>query len=109
MAAPPIKPPSKPPARPPNGSVRARNGAETIDMRDLLRALTALRRGDFSVRLPDDRTGLGGKIADTFNDVVEINQRMARELDRISRVVGKEGKIQQRAAIGDVTGAWATS
>ena len=35
--------------------------------------------------------GVAGKIADTFNEVIGMNQRMARELDRISRVVGKEG------------------
>ena len=27
-------------------------------------------------------TGLAGKVADTFNEVVELNQRMAQELDR---------------------------
>ena len=34
---------------------------------------------------------------------------MAQELERLSRVVGKEGKINQRADIGEVTGAWAES
>ncbi len=84
-------------------------GAPTdgLDRRELMMALTALKKGDFSVRLPVDWVGLDGKIADTFNDVVELNDRMARELDRLSRVVGKEGKIAQRASIGDVSGAWA--
>src|SRR5207302_1111199 len=31
------------------------------------------------------------------------------ELERISRVVGKEGKISQRASIGEVGGSWAES
>ena len=48
------------------------------------------------VRLPDEWTGLGGKIADEFNEVIDLNQRMARELDRLSRVVGKQGKIAER-------------
>ena len=48
-----------------------------------------------------------GKIADTFNTVIETNQRMARELERIGRVVGKEGRITQRASIGEVTNSWA--
>ena len=48
-------------------------------------------------------------MADTFNDVVELNERMARELERLSRVVGKEGKIAQRASLGDVSGSWAAS
>ncbi|MEY2489470.1 MAG: hypothetical protein QOC70_1412 [Verrucomicrobiota bacterium] len=48
-----------------------------------------------------------GKIADTFNEVIGLNQRMARELDRIGQVVGKEGRISQRASLGDVSDCWA--
>jgi hypothetical protein len=40
--------------------------------------------------------------------VIDLNQRMAAELDRISRGVGKEGKINQRANLGNVGGAWST-
>ena len=58
------------------------------------------------MRLPVDLEGMDGKIADAFNDVMEMNQRMAEELDRMGRVVGKEGKISQRVDIGDVSGAW---
>jgi HAMP domain-containing protein/signal transduction histidine kinase/CheY-like chemotaxis protein len=78
-------------------------------MSSLLDALMNLKKGDFSVRLPQDWTGVAGKVADTFNEVVELNQRMARELHRLSRVVGKEGKLSQRASLGDVSGAWADS
>ena len=75
----------------------------------LLTALIALKKGDFTARLPVDLPGMDGKIADAFNEVVELNQRMAEELERLSRVVGKEGKISQRAAMGDVTGSWKES
>ena len=80
----------------------------SIDSRELLRVLAGVKKGDFSVRLPVDRTGIAGKIADTFNDVVELNERMARELERISTVVGKEGRISQRAHASPAPcGAWA--
>ena len=49
------------------------------------------------MRLPVDWTGVAGKVADAFNEVVELNERMAGELARLSRVVGKEGKLSQRA------------
>jgi HAMP domain-containing protein/signal transduction histidine kinase/DNA-binding response OmpR family regulator len=78
-----------------------------LDSSELLNAFVKLKQGDFSVRLPRDWTGVAGKVADTFNEVVELNQRMARELDRLSRVVGKEGKLSQRASLGDVSGSWA--
>src|SRR5713101_5416734 len=80
-----------------------------IDAKLLLTALVALKKGDFSVRLPLDWSGVGGKIADVFNEVIERNERMAHELERISHVVGKEGRLSQRASIGEVGGAWANS
>ena len=82
---------------------------DTLNDRQLLVALTALKKGDFSVRLPMEWTGLAGKIADAFNEVIELNERMANELDRLSRVVGKEGKISERASLGNVSGSWAES
>jgi HAMP domain-containing protein/signal transduction histidine kinase/CheY-like chemotaxis protein len=89
---------------------RASNGPllqpETLPRRDLLAALTALRKGDFSVRLPIHLVGLDGKIADAFNDVVDLSQKFARELERISRAVGKDGRIHERMSIGEVRGAW---
>ena len=75
----------------------------------LLDGLIALREGDFSHRLPADLTGVEGKLADTFNDVIAMNRRMAEELARISRVVGTEGRLSARASVGDVRGSWAAS
>ncbi len=78
-----------------------------VEQRQLLAALRAVRKGDFSVRLPLDQMGIAGEIAEAFNDVVELNQRTAKELYRISRVVGRDGRIGQRASLGEVSGAWA--
>ncbi len=72
----------------------------------LLHALNALRKGQSDVRLPSDWTGVAGKVADAFNDVVEMNERMAAELGRLSKSVGKEGKLSQRLNLGDVGGFW---
>ena len=103
-----------------NGNGRnghARNGhsggdlaeAEQIDQRKLLEVLTALRKGNFTPRLPAKWTGVAGKVADTVNEVMEVNQRMAKELERLARIVGKEGKISHRASLGEFTGLWAAS
>src|SRR5438477_2363141 len=80
---------------------------DQLDSKQLLAALTAFKRGDFSAQLPDDWTGIAGKVADTFNDVIGLNQRLTQELARISRVVGKEGRIRQRASLGEASGSWA--
>src|SRR5262249_40397170 len=50
--------------------------------RHLLAALKAFRKGNFSVRLPIDLTGLDGEIADAFNDVVELNERMSKAVSK---------------------------
>src|SRR5437764_6580414 len=90
-------------ARPGGSSL---NGNE-LDAKRLLTALVAFKRGDFSARLPDEWTGVAGKIADAFNELIRTNQRMTHELERIRRVVGKEGRITQRASLGDVSDSWA--
>ncbi|HEX2835637.1 MAG TPA: HAMP domain-containing protein [Thermoanaerobaculia bacterium] len=73
----------------------------------LLRALTSMKKGDFSVRMPVEFTGVHGKIADTLNDILDLNERTADEIERISTVVGKEGKLNQRAQIPGSGGQWA--
>src|SRR5437870_2481566 len=86
---------------------RSQTNGREFDTTQLLAALMAFKRGDFSARLPEDWTGVPGKIADTFNTVIETNERLTRELGRIGRVVGKEGRITQRVSIGEVTNSWA--
>ncbi|HEX8352777.1 MAG TPA: hypothetical protein VF611_07760, partial [Pyrinomonadaceae bacterium] len=79
---------------------------DSLDTKHLLNALLSFKKGDFTTRLPTEWTGVAGKIADTFNDVIELNERMAKELERVSRVVGKEGKITQRASLPAAGGSW---
>src|SRR2546421_377777 len=107
-SSPPLAPSKQKTAPPPSAAANgSRLNGGRVDEKQLLSALAAFKHGDFSVRLPDDWTGMGGKIADCFNDVIGMNQRLARELDRIGQVVGKEGRISQRASIGDVGECWA--
>jgi HAMP domain-containing protein/CheY-like chemotaxis protein/signal transduction histidine kinase len=73
----------------------------------LLAALQAMRRGDFSVRLPGNQTGIEGKIADTFNEIVEANENIAQQLEYIGQMVGREGKINTRVRFERSSGAWA--
>ncbi|MGC1619329.1 MAG: HAMP domain-containing protein [Candidatus Acidiferrum sp.] len=72
----------------------------------LLSSLQTMRDGDFSVRLPGTWTGLSGKLADTFNEIVSSNQQIAHELRRVGQVVGKEGKTRERTQFHQPRGAW---
>ncbi|HMN80624.1 MAG TPA: response regulator [Burkholderiaceae bacterium] len=73
----------------------------------LLLGLQAFRRGDFSTRLPPDLTGRQGKIADVFNEILAIAERRSLESVRVSRVVGKEGRLKQRMDVPGAIGGWA--
>jgi hypothetical protein len=79
---------------------------EPFELRELLLGLQAMRNGDFSVRLPSDWSGLGGKVADTFNEIVANNQRMSQQLEMVGRSVGREGRTQYRVRLGSVDGSW---
>src|SRR5215471_12853715 len=87
-----------------NGGADESNGH--LDAAQVLSALMALKNGDFSIRLPSFWTGIAGKVADTFNETAEMMSRSTEELSRISRVVGKEGRIQERLTVIQATGAW---
>jgi HAMP domain-containing protein/CheY-like chemotaxis protein/signal transduction histidine kinase len=65
-----------------------------------------MKEGDFSVRLPVSWTGLPGKIADYFNEIVTANEQMASELKRVGLAVGKEGKTRERIRVEHRRGAW---
>jgi len=89
-------------------SKRKANGAPSPDsLQDLLHALQAMRSGDFSVRMTGDQIGIDGKIADTFNEIIAANERMAQQLERVGQVVGREGKTRQRVRFGLASGSWA--
>ena len=63
--------------------LRIPRAREVFDYREILRALRAFKRGDFSVRMPLDLTGIDGEIADAFNDIVQMNEAMSAEFARI--------------------------
>ena len=80
--------------------------ADELDLNQLLQNLIAIKKGNFSARMPVNKTGIAGKIADTINDIIDLNEGMITEFERISNVVGKEGKINQRAVLVGAKGAW---
>ena len=80
--------------------------AHNFNTTTLLNTLVAFQKGDFSARLPVDQTGVTGKIADTINQIFEMNSRMRDELARLSKTVGKEGRISERASLSEASGDW---
>ena len=79
---------------------------DRLDTKQLLQVLVAVKKGDFSVRLPTTWAGIDGKIADTLNDIVEMMSDSTKEIERVSRVVGREGKLSQRVTPIATRGSW---
>ena len=67
--------------------------------RQMLAAMVAFRDGDFSVRLPADWAGTDGRIAEAFNQAIAHEERISREVARLSVTVGKEGRLKQRMSL----------
>ncbi|MBK7864619.1 MAG: HAMP domain-containing protein [Archangiaceae bacterium] len=91
---------------------KIRTAADEIsaaDARALMRVLASVKKGDFSVRLPHDRPGAFGRVCETLNEIVELNERLATELSKMQVTVGEEGRIGRRAAVPQAQGAWAGS
>ena len=102
--------PSGPPAdeRPAEVTAPLAVGAhfDQADQAALLGVVLQVRGGDFGARMPPHRTGVPGKIADAVDDVIAANQMLEGELSKVSRVVGKEGKLSRRVVLGGSGGGW---
>ncbi|MGQ0576427.1 MAG: HAMP domain-containing protein [Pseudonocardia sp.] len=79
---------------------------ESVLLAELAEALHQVRRGRFDVRLPR-REGLAGEVVDQFNEMVGMQERRNRDLLRVSRVIGREGRMTERLDPDAVDGAWA--
>jgi len=89
-----------------NGHRAATDDSTSADLAVILASLQKMQEGDFSVRLPGSWTGLPGKVADTFNNIISANEQMARELKRAGQAVGKEGKTRERVRFHRLRGSW---
>ena len=82
---------------------------DVLDANVLLNVLAEVKRGDFTARMPLEWTGVAGKVADGFNDIIIANQALGVELARISQVVGAQGRLSQRAVLGGTAQSWSGS
>ncbi|MBS1660118.1 MAG: HAMP domain-containing protein, partial [Bacteroidetes bacterium] len=109
---------SKPTA---NGRVNGRNGSNgshfrqatyendsLLDDKDLLRILLQVRNGNFTVRMPIGETGVKGRVFDTLNEIISLNEEMIRQFTKAGNTIGKQGKLTQRIEVPNAKGSWAT-
>jgi HAMP domain-containing protein/signal transduction histidine kinase len=75
-------------------------------MEQLLTGLTAVRGGDFSIRLPAGQDPLMNEIAAVFNGMNEQLGVFTAEVTRVAREVGTEGQLGGQAEVPAVAGTW---
>jgi len=90
-----------------NGNGHTNGYADHLDNRELLRILAEVRNGNFSVRMPVDQTGLSGKICDTLNEIITLNEILMNELTSAGKTIGKQGNLNHRIDLPKYArGAW---
>ncbi|TMI69964.1 MAG: hybrid sensor histidine kinase/response regulator, partial [Bacteroidetes bacterium] len=79
-------------------------------MRELLKVLSEMRHGNFGVRMPIDKVGLGGKICDTLNEILLLNEALVEELTQARNTIGKQGHLNHRVSLPKYAkGSWSTA
>src|SRR5689334_9138875 len=91
-----------------NGNGHSADTADLLDHRELLRVLIEVKNGNFSVRMPIDQVGVSGKICDTLNEIISINEKLMGELTRAGNTIGKQGKLTHRVELAYAKGGWST-
>ncbi len=105
-------------AKRPNGTQAAngsgsgsapRKRATDAPLQRLEEALKAAAAGDFDVRLPARRKDEIGRLEAAYNELAARNAALEAELVRIAQIIGREGRMTERARLDDAGGAWSTS
>ncbi|HEX3617382.1 MAG TPA: HAMP domain-containing protein, partial [Solirubrobacteraceae bacterium] len=95
------------------GEAAAADGGERrqgrADLAQLLEALRAARGGDFSVRLKPNGDAQFAEVARAFNELLDRNDRMSREISRVGKIIGREGRMTERFSLAETDGEWARS
>ncbi|HMK19419.1 MAG TPA: HAMP domain-containing protein [Chitinophagaceae bacterium] len=88
----------------------ANNGSiDEIDSYELLRLLLEVKEGNFSVRMPGDKLGISGKICDTLNGIIQLNEALVEELTKARNTIGLKGHLNHRVELPRFAkGSWAS-
>jgi HAMP domain-containing protein/signal transduction histidine kinase/CheY-like chemotaxis protein len=81
-----------------------------IDQRQLLGVLSQVKNGNFAIRVSNDQVGVTGKIYDTLNDIIALNEILVQELNQARKIIGKQGKLNHRVELPRLAGgSWSTA
>src|SRR6267378_3864486 len=89
-----------------NGNGLSKENHDEFDFKGLLHVLKDVQNGNFTVRLPVDEIGIRGKVFDTLNEIISLNEVMMKEFARAGDTIGKQGKLTQRIELPSTKGSW---
>ncbi|NUO51383.1 MAG: HAMP domain-containing protein, partial [Polyangiaceae bacterium] len=88
----------------------ARGEIDAERVKSLRDALRAASLGNLAVRLPaDEASGTWGEVLLAFNALMDQNESLVREIDRVAGAVASEGRSAERAAPGNALGGFLTA
>ncbi|HET7898086.1 MAG TPA: HAMP domain-containing protein, partial [Flavisolibacter sp.] len=83
---------------------------DEIDRRELLRVLSEVKNGNFSARMAVDKVGISGKICDTLNEIIALNETLISEINQARSIIGKQGKLNHRVEMPRMArGSWSAA
>jgi HAMP domain-containing protein/signal transduction histidine kinase/CheY-like chemotaxis protein len=74
--------------------------------RSLMKVLTEVKNGNFSVRMSNEHDGINGRISETLNEIIELNEKMMLEFTKAGKIIGKQGKLTERIPLPKGRGSW---
>lgn len=78
----------------------------TTQVRDIAMVTTAVAKGDLTQKVQAECKGEIFELKSTINSMVDQLQQFAREVTKIAREVGTEGRLGGQATVHDVEGTW---
>jgi HAMP domain-containing protein/signal transduction histidine kinase/DNA-binding response OmpR family regulator len=75
---------------------------------EFLKILLKVKNGNFSQRFPTDQNGIKRSICDTLNEIIDLNERMVFEFQKVGKSIGKQGKLTNRVALDGARGSWSS-
>lgn len=78
----------------------------TTQVRDIIKVTTAIAKGDLTQKIEAQCKGEIFELKNTINSMVEQLQQFAREVTKIAKEVGTEGRLGGQATVNNVEGTW---
>jgi len=94
---------------PSNGGGKKGDAALDKFLAELCQALTAAEAGEEGVRLTTRRAGPYAEVAKRFNALTQRQAQMSKELARVARAAGREGRLTERVDLNGAGGLWAAA